>query len=482
MEFFSKVFTWFANLSAKLPQIDYKSYFIVVLVTIAVAGIIIAFTYFDSRAYRLKRACKKIITYLSKVESIDDDNLADFINQCITAKIPASLRDSWLEYLNVRFGFPSEFVSDKNVYDKEVKTAKGVRPKLFLAIGLIILAIFAFWGFGTLDGIGMSVIHFFGLVLVAVVYLLLVLFNKRIEKDTYEVFYQMQEELDVKVDLQVEKNYATDSSPLSELATMVDEIIARNTAKIVDITEEMNSKDDETIQSTLEQHETPIETLIAIEEAIENKNNVEVKEEDTQPVQVSIDDIKPIESVQEDQPMVDNPTDETIKETVKEETLVEENHDEVVQESTEEQPKEEKKEIIEPIIDDIIKVMVADKVQSFNDNKNSEVEPAQQISPTEEVEPLQNDDNPMSMYQDLIPVASQSKKEKLAPKKGMRIGKKVGLASLDVEDVLMGSDFSEVEGEEEDEEDEEPLQEEIVVKKEKKTTKKSNKKQNKKSV
>ncbi len=255
MEFFSKVFTWLANLSSKLPQIDLKAYFIVVLAVIAGTGLIVGLTFFGSKAFKLKAACKKIIKYLSNVDSIDDDNVGDFTAECFSQKAPAPLRDSWVEYLGVRFGFPSDLVSEKNVYEREVKKVKDVRANLFIGIALILVAIFAFWGFGTLSATEMSVIHCAGLLLSAAIYLVLVFANRKQIKTTRDTFYDMQDELDAKVNFQVEKNFSTDSSPLSDLAAIVDEIIARNTAKEIEIEEK-------------DQEPTPIEDLI---EELENK-------------------------------------------------------------------------------------------------------------------------------------------------------------------------------------------------------------------
>ena len=118
MEFFSKAFTWLADLSAKLPAIEFKTYFFVVVGIILGVGLVVGLTFFGSGAYKLKVACKKIIKYLAEVECIDDDTARDFTNQCFSAKVPQTLRDTWVQYLGVRFGYPSDMVSEKEVYDK----------------------------------------------------------------------------------------------------------------------------------------------------------------------------------------------------------------------------------------------------------------------------------------------------------------------------------------------------------------------------
>lgn len=59
MEFFEKAFNWLAELSSKMPAIDFKTYFIVVVAVIVGIGVIVALTYFGSRARKLIGASKK---------------------------------------------------------------------------------------------------------------------------------------------------------------------------------------------------------------------------------------------------------------------------------------------------------------------------------------------------------------------------------------------------------------------------------------
>ena len=303
MEFFSKVFTWLANLSSKLPQVDLKSYFIVVLAVIAGVGLIVGLTFLGSKAFKLKSACKKIIK---------------------SQKAPSSLRDSWVEYLGVRFGYPSDLVSEKNVYDKEVKKVKDVRANLYIGIALILVALFAFWGFGMLSSIEMSVVHCAGLLLSAVVYLILVFVNRKQIKSTRDKFYDMQDELDAKVNFQVEKNFSTDSSPLADLAAMVDEIIARNTAKEINLEEE-------------EQEPTPIEDLI---EELENQRKAEEVEEEIAKVQEEPQEEEPVEEPAEEPQSEEEPAEEPAPEEEVQEEPVEEPEEESAEETTEE-PEEE---------------------------------------------------------------------------------------------------------------------------------------------
>lgn len=388
MEFFEKAFNWLAELSSKMPAIDFKTYFIVVVAVIVGIGVIVALTYFGSRARKLIGASKKIEKYLANVDQVDDDNVSDFTAHCFSSKAPQPLRDSWVQYLGVRFGYPSDVVSDRNVYEKVVKKNKDYRSGIYLAIALLVLGFFAFWGFGTLTANEMGVIHFVGLVAIAVVFLVLVIINRKQSKKCLEVFEDMQEDLDAKVNLQVESNYATDSSPLAELSGMVEEIIARNTAKAVDAEQEY----------ALEQ--TPIEALI--EEKTEEEKSAQIEEESAEEtpdeedgtVEQTIDELIASEPQDADEELVqveeqaDEQTDEVADEepventdeTVEEEPVIDE------QESTEDEQSAEKNEEIEsteeieedqePETEDVEEPVAEESVE----------EPAEESEPIEDAE------------------------------------------------------------------------------------------------
>lgn len=369
MEFFEKAFNWLAELSSKMPAIDFKTYFIVVVAVIVGIGVIVALTYFGSRARKLIGASKKIEKYLANVDQVDDDNVSDFTAHCFSSKAPQPLRDSWVQYLGVRFGYPSDVVSDGNVYEKVVKKNKDYRSGIYLAIALLVLGFFAFWGFGTLTANEMGVIHFVGLVAIAVVFLVLVIINRKQSKKCLEVFEDMQEDLDAKVNLQVESNYATDSSPLAELSGMVEEIIARNTAKAVDAEQEY----------ALEQ--TPIEALI--EEKTEEEKSAQIEEESANDtldeedgtVEQTIDELIASEpqGADEEPVQVEEQADEQTDEEPVEDT------DETVEEEPvlDEGP-EETEEVEEPVIDE--------QVEEEPVAEESVEEPAEESEPVENTE------------------------------------------------------------------------------------------------
>ena len=353
MEFFEKAFNWLAEISSKMPAIDFKTYFIVVVAVIVGIGVIVALTYFGSRARKLIGASKKIEKYLANVDQVDDDNVSDFTAHCFSSKAPQPLRDSWVQYLGVRFGYPSDIVSDRNVYEKVVKKNKDYRSGIYLAIALLVLGFFAFWGYGTLTANEMGVIHFVGLVASAVVFLVLVIINRKQSKKCLEVFEDMQEDLDAKVNLQVESNYATDSSPLAELSGMVEEIIARNTAKAVDAEQEY----------ALEQ--TPIEALI--EEKTEEEKSAQIEEESADEtldeedgtVEQTIDELIASEPVEEQVPA------ETVEESEEESEPVENAETEATEETAEETE--------EPVEDTTEEVETEETQDGESESKENEV-------------------------------------------------------------------------------------------------------------
>lgn len=382
VEFFEKAFNWLANISARLPKINFKTYFIVVVAVIVGIGVIIALTYFGSRARKLINASKKIEKYLANVDQIDDDNVSDFTAHCFSSKAPQSLRDSWVQYLGVRFGYPSDIVSDKNVYEKIVKKNKDYRSGIYLAIALIVLGVFAFWGYGTIEAIAMSVVHFVGLVAIGVTYLVLIIINRKQSKRCLEVFEDMQEDLDAKVNLQVESNYATDSSPLAELSGLVEEIIARNTAKAVDEEQEY----------ALEQ--TPIEALIeetedeesSDEDGEEAQSDEGIEDQEDGAVEQTIDELIASEpqDADEEPAKVAEQTDEQTEEVAYEEP-VEDTDETVEEEPVQDEEPEEVEEVQEPVVDE--QEPIEDE-QSAKENEGIESEETEeeQEPETEDVE------------------------------------------------------------------------------------------------
>lgn len=249
MEVLQQIFDGLSSLATKLPAIDVKAIFIIAVGAIALVGIIAGLTFLSSSACKMKRACQAIIKYLAKVDEVNDDNAEDFTSTCFGKKVPTALRDSWVEYLGVRFGYPSEIISESRVFDKEVKKVTNVRANIFIAIALIVTGVLAFWSLGTETFQTMGTILGIGLILAAVIYLILAIVARKEFAKAREAFYEMQDEIDAKVDFHVQKSFSTDASPLAEMTSLIDEIIARNTSKVVEMpTEEAPEEPEEAPQ------------------------------------------------------------------------------------------------------------------------------------------------------------------------------------------------------------------------------------------
>ena len=246
MEVLQQIFDGLSSLATKLPAIDVKAIFIIAVGAIALVGIIAGLTFLSSSACKMKRACQAIIKYLAKVDEVNDDNAEEFTSTCFGKKVPTALRDSWVEYLGVRFGYPSEIISESRVFDKEVKKVTNIRANIFIAIALIVTGVLAFWSLGTETFQTMGTILGIGLILAAVIYLVLAIVARKEFAKAREAFYEMQDEIDAKVDFHVQKSFSTDASPLAEMTSLIDEIIARNTSKVVEMpTEEAPEEPEE---------------------------------------------------------------------------------------------------------------------------------------------------------------------------------------------------------------------------------------------
>ena len=273
MEVLQQIFDGLTSLATKLPAIDVKAIFIIAVGAIALVGIIAGLTFLSSSACKMKRACQAIIKYLAKVDEVNDDNAEEFTSTCFGKKVPTALRDSWVEYLGVRFGYPSEIISESRVFDKEVKKVTNIRANIFIAIALIVTGVLAFWSLGTETFQTMGTILGIGLILAAVIYLILAIVARKEFAKAREAFYEMQDEIDAKVDFHVQKSFSTDASPLAEMTSLIDEIIARNTSKVVEMPTEEAVEEPEEAPA----EETPEE--VTAEEEPQEAPQEEVAEE-----------------------------------------------------------------------------------------------------------------------------------------------------------------------------------------------------------
>ena len=283
MDFFNAIFDGLVGLSEKLPAIGIDSFYIVVAVALGGVAIVVGLTFFASEAYKMKRAAGKVLSYLENEDVINDDNVAEFTSSCFGTKAPAVMRDAWVSYLGVRFGYPSEVVSESAVFDKQVKRPDSVRANVFIAVALVLTALFAFWGLGAMGTAEVGVVLCLGLLIGAAGYLVLWLAARSEYAAARKKFAAMQDELDAKVNLQAERDYATDASPLMQVAAIMDGIVARNTAKPAPTEEEVRAaaeaKQAAAPVEAAEEKEQEKEEFVPVEESTEEQPAEEPAEE-----------------------------------------------------------------------------------------------------------------------------------------------------------------------------------------------------------
>lgn len=231
MDFFKTIFDGLVGLSEKLPSVEVGAFAVAAFVALVLAAVVIGLTFLGSRAAKFVSACRRVLAYLDDEASVTDDNVADFTAECFGAKTPVFLRDGWVQFLGVRFGYPSEIISENGVFDKEVKRGVSLRANIFIGMALVLTALFAFWGLGSIGTAGVGVVLCGGLLLAAVGYIVLVVVAKKQYDSALALFREMQDSLDAKVVLQVERDYAADASPLTEIASVLDGIVSRNVAR-----------------------------------------------------------------------------------------------------------------------------------------------------------------------------------------------------------------------------------------------------------
>ena len=282
MSFFNSIFDGLTELSQKLPEINIQTFYIIVFVALGAVAVIIGLTFFAAAAYKMRRACSKVLSYLENEDVIGDDNVAGFTSACFGAKAPAAMREAWVSYLGVRFGYPSE-VMDSSVFDKEVKHPDSVRANIYISVALILTALFTFWGLGAMGTAEVGVVLCLGLLIAAVGYLVLWLVARNEYKTAAKKYAAMQDALDAKVNLSVERDYATDASPLLQVAAIMDGIVARNTARPAPTEEEVRAaaeaKQAAAPVEAAEEKEQEKEEFVPVEESTEEQPAEEPAEE-----------------------------------------------------------------------------------------------------------------------------------------------------------------------------------------------------------
>ena len=315
----------------------------------------------------------------NKYKIVDDENVAAFTKECFSEQAPRRLREAWIQYLGVRFGYPSEIISREKVFDREVGANRNIRSVVFIAISLFIIGILSFFCLGSQYVSKMGVLAGITIIVVSVIHLLFVLAAKIEYKRALKTFEEMQDDLDAAIQLQIEKDYAADSSPLSDIASIVDEIIAKNISKDVKEREYANEP------------AAPIDILLKFnqklnQEEAHQKSEPEVIEEQPQeePVQEEVIEETPVQEV-----IVPSPV-------LVEEPVQEEEEPEVVEEQPAEEIREEEPEVIEEVIEDaVVEETEPQEEETFEVMTNEE--PSDIISNVDEIVSSVNEDENTSI-------------------------------------------------------------------------------------
>ena len=380
MEFFSKVFNAIARAAEKASVVDFKIFAIVALALILALGVAVAISYAFTGVAKLRYASKKISKIINnKYKIVDDENVAAFTKECFSEQAPRRLREAWIQYLGVRFGYPSEIISRKKVFDREVGANRNIRSVVFIAISLFIIGILSFFCMGSQYVSKMGVLAGITIIVVSVIHLLFVLAAKIEYKRALKTFEEMQDDLDAAIQLQIEKDYAADSSPLSDIASIVDEIIAKNISKDVKEREYANEP------------AAPIDILLKFnqklnQEEAPQKSEPEVIEEQPQeePVKEEVIEETPVQEVIVPAPVV------------VEEPVQEEEEPEVVEEQPVEEIKEEEPEVIEEVIEDAVVEETEPQEEETIEVMTNE-EPSDIISNVDEIVSSVNEDENTSI-------------------------------------------------------------------------------------
>ena len=173
MDFFRTIFDGLVGLSEKFPSAEVGVFAIAAFVALVLVAVVIGLTFLGSGAARFKSACRRVLAYLDDEQSVGDDNVADFTAECFGAKTPSALREAWVQFLGVRFGYPSEIISEQGVFEKAVKRGVSLRANIYIGAALIVTAFFAFWGLGAMGTAEVGVVLCLGLLIGAAGYLVL---------------------------------------------------------------------------------------------------------------------------------------------------------------------------------------------------------------------------------------------------------------------------------------------------------------------
>ncbi len=278
MQFFKDMFTSLQEFSASMPQLGFKEFYILFFFVILLAGFVMLLLYLAIPTAILIRSISHISKILGKTDVINDDNISDFTQKSFARSGSKALKNAWTEYVGVRYGYPSDVITEKKVIRREVNKRFNIVPSIFLIVSLLYTAFFAFWGFGAIVGSSntqVAVVIALGCILSAVIYMVLILMPFFLRKKCIKNFSIMLELLDSKTNFQIDNSYACDNSPLANMAFAIDQIIARNaltTTSLEKKAEQELSQMSNTADDAVDVEQDKVYSKTLIEEMIEVEN------------------------------------------------------------------------------------------------------------------------------------------------------------------------------------------------------------------
>ncbi|HKL94168.1 MAG TPA: hypothetical protein VJZ69_02670 [Clostridia bacterium] len=231
MNFLDKIYQSLSNLGSKFPPVDATILYVILLCGVLVLAAICGVCYLSTPCFKLGQWSKKITKYLAGISAVNLGNKDSFVAECFGNKCPKLLVLSWQLFESVNYGYPSEFVNEKSVYEKGIKSS-AYPMFLFGTLAVIVIAILGIMlaGVASLNALFIGILLAF--VLAAVLEVLLFVLFRVVRKKTYASFCEMQENLDAKVLFQDMKELVADTKGLSAIADEIEKM-AINVQKTV---------------------------------------------------------------------------------------------------------------------------------------------------------------------------------------------------------------------------------------------------------
>ncbi|MDR3216827.1 MAG: hypothetical protein LBT55_05365 [Clostridiaceae bacterium] len=233
MQFLNDIYEKLSDLVAQIENFNVGGFFIGLVIAIAAIFLIIALCTIGNKASKLKGTSKKISKYIAETQDgiIDENNVDEFEAKCI-AKAPKTIKLQWAAFMEQRFGYPSEFISEKACYKRpKILYAREFGVSLFNAILVILIG--AYFVLGLTNGELQVVLtnSIYAIIAGAILSFILVLIGRINVNGCLKAFYKMQDDLDTAVMIQDLKVAEPSNETLSTASKQIEEVIGGAVAK-----------------------------------------------------------------------------------------------------------------------------------------------------------------------------------------------------------------------------------------------------------